>query len=185
MSIRKALLAASAGFIFSAAAHAQVFVIGGGLGGECYEQTTRTVNFNRADEICTRALKDEPMTRANRAATYANRGILRMRNGDYDSALSDYAQAIETQSDIGAIYLNQGAAFIYKRDFASAIESLDKAIALNSDQLYAAYYNRAIAREQSDDVPGAYYDFKQALELKPDWPAVEAQLERFIVEEAS
>lgn len=184
MSNRKALLALSATILIAASASAQVFVIGGGLGGDCYNETKNaTTSFKRAEKICTRALTEDPMTRANRAATFANRGILRMRHGEYDSSLQDFANAIEMQPELGAAYLNQGAAYIYKRNFPAAITALDQAIALNSDQIHAAYYNRAIAREQSGDVPGAYDDFKTASELMPDWPQVVAQLERFIVGE--
>lgn len=163
-------------------ASAQVFVIGNGLGAECYQSTKNsTASFVRADETCTRALREETMTRENRAATYVNRGVLRMRNGRYDTALQDYAQAIAMKPQLGAAYLNQGAAYIYQRDFVSAIAPLDRAIQLNSKDLFAAHYNRAIARENTGDVPGAYADFQKALELKPEWDLATLQLERFVV----
>lgn len=177
-----------AAFAFSASiacigtASAQVFVIGNGLGAECYQSTRNaSASFTRSEETCTRALREETMTRDNRAATYVNRGVLRMRNGQYDSALSDYSNALSLRPELGAAYLNQGAAFIYKKEFNSAIAPLNRAIDLNSEDLFAAYYNRAIARENTGDVPGAYSDFQKALELKPDWPLAQRQLERFVV----
>jgi len=176
-----ALLAIASVAVFSSAS-AQVFVIGNGLGAECYESTKQSsVSYNRANDTCTRALREETMTRENRAATYVNRGVLHMRNGKHAEALSDYNDAIELRPDLGAAYLNQGASYIYQRNFMSAIAPLDRAIQLNSADLFAAYYNRGIARENTGDVPGAYSDFKKALELKPEWDLAMRQLERFVV----
>jgi len=182
----KLMIAAAATALAAEAATAQVFVIGKGLGGECYQKTKNRFSNNfRAEEVCTRALTEQAMTRGNRAATHTNRGILRMRNGDYEDALADFNKAIEFNPDLGAAYLNQGAAHIYRRDFSTALISLDEAIARDSADLHAAHYNRAIAREHTGDIPGAYEDFLTALELKPGWELAEAQLTRFKVEDVS
>ncbi len=184
MGIRKFTIAIAAGLMFTGAATAQVFVIGSGLGGECYHSTqSRYSSFAEAERICTRALREEVMRSGNRAATYVNRGVMRMRNGRYDSAISDYARAISIKPEMGAAYLNQGAAHIHKRDFSDALAPLSKAIELNSIDLFAAYYNRAIAKENTGDVAGAYADFIKASELKPEWDLVEMQLSRFEVTE--
>ena len=178
------MIAAAASALAAEAASAQVFVIGNGLGGECYQKTKSKFYASRdAEKICTRALKEQVMTRSNRAATLVNRGVIRMRDGRYDEALADYDDAIELDDDLGAAYLNQGAAHIYVRDYNAAISSLDRAIALDSNDLFAAYYNRAIARESTGDVAGAFYDFQKSLELKPDWDLAARQLERFRFEE--
>jgi len=81
----------------------------------------------------------------------------------------------------GATYLNEGAAHILRKDFNSALVSLDKAIELDSHDLYAAYYNRAIAKENTGDIQGAYFDFKRADELNPDWDLAKRQMARFQV----
>ena len=108
-----------------------------------------------------------------------------MRAGRYDQSLKDYAEAIRLRPELGAAWLNQGAALIYKRDFGAAIAPLNKAIELNSTDLFAAYYNRAIARENTGDVEGAYADFKKSLELRPEWDLAERQLTRFVVTETA
>ena len=183
MFIKYGIAAVAAGIALTPLASAQVFVIGGGLGGECYQQTQlKYVSYNQAEETCTLALREETMSRSNRAATHVNRGVLRMRNGDYDKALSDFDDAKRIAPDLGAAYLNEGAAHIYKRDFEAALAPLDKAIELNSEDIFAAYYNRAIARENTGDVPGAYADFKTSLELKPGWELAQSQLNRFSVQ---
>lgn len=178
------LIAAIATSLAAEAATAQVFVIGKGLGGECYEKTkSNFYSVRTAENICTRAIEEQAMTRNNRAATFVNRGVIRMRDGRYDEAVSDYNTAIDLDPDLGAAFLNKGAAEIYLRDYSAALASLDRAIELDSHDLFAAHYNRAIAREGTNDVTGAYYDFKRALELKPDWDLAQRQLARFRVEE--
>ncbi|MEL6568121.1 MAG: tetratricopeptide repeat protein [Pseudomonadota bacterium] len=163
-------------------ASGQAVIIGGGLAKDCFMKVeAQSSRFIEVERTCTRALESETMTRSNRAATYVNRGIIRMRAGNYDSALTDYDRAINMEEELGAAYLNRGAAFILKGDFAAARASLDRAIALETNDLHAAHYNRAIARERTGDVTGAYYDFITASELKPDWPLPLRQLERFTV----
>lgn len=182
----KLIIAAAATALVAETASAQVFVIGNGLGGECYQKTKNDyISFRDADQTCTRALREQVMTRSNRAATYVNRGVLRMRAGKYDAALADYAEATDLNPELGAAFLNEGAAHIYRQDFAAALAPLDRAIELESADLFAAYYNRAIAKENTGDVSGAFHDFETALELKPGWDLAERQLTRFTVSDGS
>ncbi|MEM5517380.1 tetratricopeptide repeat protein [Henriciella sp. AS95] len=184
MSIyRLGSMLAAAG-LFTAAASAQVFVVGGGLAKECFDEAKSGKYIYRlAEETCSQALREETMSRENRAATYVNRGVIRMREGQYDGALSDYSRAVDLKPELGAAYLNEGAAHIYRKDFAAALSPLNRAIELDSTDIFAAYYNRAIAREQTGDVSGAYYDFQKALELKPGWELAERQLSRFTIKQ--
>lgn len=175
-------LAALALALVSPAAFAQVTVIGGGIAADCYEAAKfESVSPQEGERICTRAIESEAMKLSNRAATYTNRGVLRMRAGKYEAALSDYGIAKKLKPEIGETYLNEGAAYIFTGDFNSALDALNTAIELESSDIHAAYYNRAIAREKLGDVEGAYYDFKQALELKPDWELAAWQVSRFTV----
>lgn len=178
----RSLILAACAAALAPLATAQVTVIGGGIARDCYE----AVKFNigkasEAEAICTRALEHETLNVSNKAATYTNRGVLRMRQGSYDAALADYAKAKRLRPETGATWLNEGAAYIFKKDYNSALVSLEKAIELNSQDLYAAYYNRAIAREQSGDVEGAYFDFVKSKELNPNYTATDRQLSRFTV----
>ncbi|MEZ5945831.1 MAG: tetratricopeptide repeat protein [Hyphomonas sp.] len=176
------ILLAAAGALLVPAAMAQVSVFGGGLARDCYEAAFyQTVSAQEGEKICSQALSAETMKFENRAATFTNRGVLRMRLGKYEASLGDYDTAKRMKPDLGAIWLNEGAAYIFRKDYGSALASLDKAVELNSQDLYAAYYNRAIAKENLGDVAGAYYDFQKALELKPDFERAEWQLARFNV----
>ena len=179
---RFALLAASLLALSAPAASAQISVIGSGLARDCYEAALiGRVSEREGEKICTKAIEAEVMKIENRAATYTNRGVFRMRAGNYDAALSDYGVAKSLRPDLGAIWLNEGAAHIFRKDYSSALTSLDKAIALESQDLYAAYYNRAIAKENLGDLAGAYLDFQKALELNPEFERAEWQLSRFTV----
>ena len=180
----RTLLVAAVTTAMAGTAAAQVFVVGGGFAKECYDLArSGNYSFRSAEETCTRALREETMNRANRAATYVNRGVLRMREGDYEQALEDYGEAVSLQPELGAAYLNEGATHIYRKDFEAALEPLNRAIEFESVDIFAAYYNRAIARENTGDVSGAYYDFQKALELKPGWELAERQLGRFTVQQ--
>ncbi|MEZ5984878.1 MAG: tetratricopeptide repeat protein [Hyphomonas sp.] len=180
--IRLALLAVSFLSLSVPAASAQVSVIGGGIARDCYEAALYAkVSTQEGEKICTKAIEAEMMKTENRAATYTNRGVLRMRAGKYEAALTDYGVAKNLRPDLGAVWLNEGAAHIFLKDFDSALVSLDKAIELNSQELYAAYYNRAIARENTGDLAGAYADFQKCVELNPEFERAKWQLTRFTV----
>lgn len=164
-------------------AAAQVLVLGSGLGKDCYQAVKfAKTSLRSAEQVCTKALSAGNLDIRNRAATFVNRGIARMRDGRYDAALSDYASAENLNAKKGPLYLNRGAAHIYKKDFQSALADLNTAIELDSQDLFAAYYNRGIAKENTGDVQGAYFDFQKSLELNPEFKQAEVQLERFIVE---
>lgn len=170
------------GFLFActSGSSAQVTVIGGGLARDCYEAAK--FNIGRAADaevICTRALEVEALNLTNKAATHTNRGVLRMRQGKLDAALSDYAASKRINAENGATWLNEGAAYIMKQDYTSALASLDRAIEYDSPDLFAAYYNRAIAREQTGDISGAYHDLVRSKELNPDFARTDEQLARF------
>jgi tetratricopeptide (TPR) repeat protein len=165
------------------AAAAQVTVIGGGLAKDCYEAAKfGLLREADAETLCSRALEQEALNISNRAATFTNRGVLRMRQGKLDAALSDYASSKRISPNSGPTWLNEGAAYILKQDYNAALVSLDRAIELESLDLYAAYYNRALARERTGDVEGAYFDFVKSKELNPDYLPTDDQLARFTVQ---
>ena len=177
----KLYVLASLAFALSAPfASAQVAILGSGVSKDCYEAAKyQRVSAREGEDICTKALEAELMNITNKAATYTNRGVLRMRSGRLEAALSDYDIAKQMRPEEGATYLNEGAAHILRKDYTSALVSLDKAIQLNSHDLYAAFYNRAIAKENTGDIQGAYFDFKMADELNPESDLARKQMSRF------
>jgi tetratricopeptide (TPR) repeat protein len=167
-------------------ASAQMIVLGTGLSRSCYESALYGTSVSKTDiENCSKALTEMTLNREKRLATYVNRGILLMRDGQYDRALTDFDVAIKMDDTLGATHLNRGAALIYKTEYDAALDALNRAIELETKDLHAAYYNRALAYERKGDLTAAYYDLKKSLDLKPDFTPAAEQIDRYIVKEAS
>ena len=123
----------------------------------------------------------EACSKAARAGTFVNRGIMKMRRGEMVPAVADFDQAIRFEPRLGEIYVNRGAALIGQHRYADGLSDLNKGIGLGVEEPAKAYYNRALAYEGMDDVKSAYFDYQKAVELSPDWDAPKQQLTRFHV----
>jgi tetratricopeptide (TPR) repeat protein len=159
-------------------ATAGVIVLGSGLAQSCYKAAEHGKGSDTRD--CDRAL-EEPMVNHDRAATYINRSVLRLRKNDAHGALADCEISIRINSQLGEAFVNKGAALITLGRPQEAIESLNHGIALGAHKLHFAYYDRAMAREDVGDVQGAYQDYKRALEIAPGFEPAVQQLKRFRV----
>ena len=63
----RVLLCSLACLVCGATASAQVFVVGSGLARDCFDQVkSGNYSFRSADETCSRALREETLTRENR-----------------------------------------------------------------------------------------------------------------------
>ena len=168
--------------ILPVTASAQVLIIGGGAGKDCYQAVKFNLFPSQADEkTCTEAIQSASLDRESRAATFINRGIVRMRRGDYVASLEDYAKAEQLTPNAGALFLNRGAALIGTGQYDNALASLQKALDLETQDTHAAHYNMGIAQELLGEVELAYKSYQTALELKPDWALASNALERFTV----
>jgi tetratricopeptide (TPR) repeat protein len=171
-----ALLMATAG-----AAHAAVTVIGGGMAQACSQAAIGGESDYRFEKVCTEALDTEFMDTRDRAGTYVNRGVLKLRRGDYRQATRDFDSALKVMPGMGEAYVNRGAAAIGQHRYAEGLVDINKALALGVEEPAKAYYNRALAYEGLDDAKSAYFDYQKALEIEPDWNAPKEQLTRFKV----
>ena len=165
----------------TAAANAAVTVIGGGLAEACANAAITGKSDRRFEDLCTQALSGEIMNTRDRAGTYVNRGVMKLRRANYDAAVEDFNQAVRIKPDMGEGYVNRGAAAIGMRRYADSMTDLNKGIELGVDEPAKAYYNRAMAHEGLDDAKAAYFDYQKAVELSPDWNAPKEQLVRFKV----
>lgn len=170
---------------FAGSAHAQLVVLGKGHAAQCYDYAFSGNNGSRtALETCSNAL-DTVISRKDRAATYVNRGLLYMRKGDQEKAMTDYTSAIDIKPDLTQAYVNQGASFIRLKKFDAAIEALNTALEdKESPTRAAALYNRAIALDWKEDYKGAYFDLKEALGIRPDWTPALNLISRYEVRPA-
>lgn len=183
MNIRPFIIAASllAGAAFSGAS-AQVQVIGSSVGKDCFQAVKFNLSSSNSQiRTCTEAIKSGTLNRRDLAATLMNRGIAKMRGKDYIAALQDYSDARDIRPSMGAIDLNAGAALIGSGRPAEAIPLLKRSLELETQDPHMAYYNLGLAYDLTGDVESAYYAFKDALELKPDWELAQTQLQRYSV----
>lgn len=176
-------LAAGAGVLFLAgASQAAVTVLGGGMARGCSEAALAGESDARFETLCTQALEIEVLNLRDRAGTYVNRGVLKLRRKDFGGAQFDFDRAIQTKPDLGEAYVNRGAAMVGARRFADGLNDINKALELGVEEPEKAYYNRALAYEGLDNLKAAYFDYQKAVELKPEWDAPKRELARFTVE---
>jgi tetratricopeptide (TPR) repeat protein len=161
-------------------ARAVVLVIGGGAGSQCYATAEFGDPF-KAFELCTRALSDQEMSVRDRAATYINRSVVRLRVHDWSGALGDTDLSIARVRTFGEAYVNRGAALLNLGRPQEALADLDKAINIGLDKVHLAYYNRGLAKEKLNDTRGAYADYKKALDLDPTFSMAADELKRFSI----
>ena len=166
----------------STSAQASVTVLGGGLARDCSVAALKGESGVRYESLCTQALDTEMLSPRDRAGTYVNRGVFKLRRAEYAKASGDFNRAVELKPDLGAAYVNRGAAAVGAKRYADGLADLNKAIELGVDEPEKAYYNRALAFEGLDDLKSAYFDYQKALELSPAWEAPKRELARFSLE---
>ena len=175
------LVAAAVLALAATSAQASVTVIGGGMAQACSKAALGGETEAKFEAICTMALDSELLSLRDRAGTYVNRGVLKLRRKEFSSAQFDFNRAIETKPDLGEAYVNRGAASVGSRRFADGLTDLNKALDLGVEEPEKAYYNRALAYEGLDNVKAAYLDYQKAIELKPEWEQPKKELARFTV----
>lgn len=178
------LLAATAVAVALSAgsSEAAVTVLGGGMAHECSKAALNGMSDVKYEDFCTLALDSELLSLRDRAGTYVNRGVLKLRRKEFSSAQFDFNRAVQTKPDLGEAYVNRGAASVGARRFAEGLTDLNKALELGVDEPEKAYYNRALAYEGLDNMKAAYFDYQKAIELKPEWDQPKRELARFSVE---
>ncbi|KAF0106057.1 MAG: TPR domain-containing protein, partial [Hyphomonadaceae bacterium] len=154
-------------------------IIGNGLAETC-SITARLGNRDRsAENVCTQALEARDLIQRDQAATLVNRGIMRLRNGDYSLATADFNSAIQIVPGLGEAYVNRGAVLIKLGQYEASLVDLNKGIELGVEEPAKAYFNRALAYEGLDNLRAAYFDYRRASEINPEWQEPKTQLVRF------
>jgi len=161
---------------------AQLIVVGNALGNACWRAAEfGAMDLNIGYEDCTRALELPGMSFYNRAATYVNRAVIRMRAGDSGGALADATRASEMMPRLGEAHVNRGAALLNLMRPEEALTAIDTGLTEGSEKLHLVYYNRASAKYLLGDIPGAYYDFQRSVEIRPDFALAAKALTHFRV----
>ncbi|MGJ8560864.1 MAG: tetratricopeptide repeat protein [Litorimonas sp.] len=164
-----------------ALAHAQTVVIGQGAAQSCYQSAMMgDMGSRSAIRTCSEAF-ERGMSSHDKTATYVNRGVLQMRRGDLDKAVADYEKALDRDPKLAEAHINHGVVLYLQGDDAEALEAYNTAIALGTDKMAEALYNRALVYDRMENARGAYYDLKSVLALKPDWEDAKTALGRYTV----
>lgn len=182
MSIGRTLIAAALAAT-AVPAGAAVTVIGSSSARMCYEAADAHIMPSR-DSLgrCDEALATENLSDYDTVATYVNRGIVKLRLGDSDAAIVDFDSALARDPNQAEAYLNKGIALLRKPNrWAQAMPLFDTAIAKKTRRPALAYYGRGVANELGGNVKQAYYDYREASRIEPDWRDPRQELTRFSV----
>ena len=178
-----AVAAAAAALTAGLEARASVTVIGGGLAEACSKGALSGKADIRLEQMCTDALEKEMLNSRDRAGTYVNRGVLKMRRLKWAEATRDFNEAVRIRPNMGEAYVNRGAVAIGERHYAESLPDLNKGLALGVEEPAKVYFNRALAYEGLEDEKSASFDYQKAVELNPTWDAPKTELGRFHVQQ--
>jgi tetratricopeptide (TPR) repeat protein len=175
-----ALFAIIGAGVVATGAHAQaVTVLGGGAARECSNAALTGESGPRFEEACTIALTSEAHDRLDRAGTYVNRGVMKLRRKEFGGAKADFDSAIQTAPELGDAYVNRGAALLGQRRMAESLLDFNRALELGVQEPEKAFYNRALAQEHLGETAAAHLDYQRAIALKPEWELPRRELARF------
>lgn len=151
------------------AANGAVLTLGGALSHLCYQSALSADGRSAALEGCTRALDEESLATPDRAATYVNRGIVRMSGGRFTDADADFDAALRLQSGLPDAWLNKGFLRLRQGNGREALPLIQKGIDAGASRQALAVFARGVAHEQMGDYQSAYADLRQARQLEPGW----------------
>lgn len=184
-SLPIALTALAAIGALATTAYASTKVYGSGLATTCSKLAIAGVFDRQTLATCDLALETEALGRSDAAKTHVNRGIILLRREQFNKAADDFARAERLMPGLAEIYVNRGVVLIRQKKWTEALAQLDKGISMGPDELEKAHYNRAIVREQVDDIRGAYMDYLKASQLAPEWELPKKELARYTVRRAT
>ena len=166
----------------AAPASAGVMVVGSTDARLCFEAADSPLTPDFRDvRRCDEALAHDSLSQYEIVATRVNRGILRLRRGMVDEAITDFDEAMRLDPEQPEAYLNKGAALLRRQNASEALQLFTVALDRRTSRPAIAHYGRAIANEQLGNVRAAYNDYRAASELAPDWADPRTELLRFRV----
>ena len=180
--MKQAILASAAMLAMLGAAKAQVITSEvSGLGYDCFVHAKSATQSNEGLQVCSLALSQGMMVLRDTAATYDNRGVILVRLGRNDEAQSDFSRAIALRPELGDPYVNLGSILIRQHQYDQAIAQINMGLDRGISYPQVGYYDRALAQELAGRYKEAYYDYKKALELEPDFTLASDRLKDFVV----
>jgi tetratricopeptide (TPR) repeat protein len=93
-------------------------------------------------------------------------GIEKMFHSDYQQAVENFTQAIESKRDFAAAYSNRCLAYLQLEDYQNAIADCNQALDFAPNDV-EAYLNRGLAYYRQGDYQAVIADNNQVIALKP------------------
>lgn len=160
---------------------AMVTSVGAGAAKSCYKSAVASNSSAAAMTNCDTAIGQGALLHRDRVATFINRGILYMVRDDYPRAEADFQRAVAMDPGHADAWLNYGIAHYQQGKMGSATTMFERALTLRTRDPALAYFGRALVKEDTGDVRGAYADLRRAAALNPSWEAPALELRRFRV----
>ena len=179
--MRNLSLIAASTLILAGPAGAAVMTVGGGYARSCYEAADSQDARYQAFQLCSRALTEEALSRDDRVATLVNRGILHLRRSELREANADFDAALALDQTEAEAWLNKAIVHARFGNSVDALPLVQKALELKTHRPALAYFVRAMAYEDSGNIPAAYRDLQRARSLEPRWAEPAIELKRFKV----
>jgi lipoprotein NlpI len=180
--MRVHILIVSAALLAASAAQGQTVIsVGTGHAHDCFIYAKSGVQLQQGVMTCDTALRQDVLSRKDRAGTYDNRGVMLDMLGHTDAAASDFHAAIALEPGLGDAYVNLGSMLIKQGDQQAALERINTGLDLGMSYPHIGYYDRAVAEQMLGRFKEAYYDYKKALELEPNFAMASERLKDFTV----
>lgn len=144
----------------------------------CLNADLSSSELSRAKHACTRSLKASIPSYTLRSKILTKRGFIQLSDGKFKRACRDFSQAIKLDANNEYAVLGQGFTAVMDADYQGAVKYFNAGMA-DAKVKPLALYGRAMARELSGNVSGAYADYKAATVLLPSWNAPQNELVRF------
>ena len=134
---------------------------------QCFHESNNPISL-ASTRICSRAIREDNLSRRDLAATYTNRGIIFAAHGNFQRAMNDHNEAAELKPDLGKIYVNRGTVFHRLREYEKALAEYEKALKLEKVPKDIVEYNRALSLEKMKKISAAIKAIKSALRHNPN-----------------
>ncbi len=114
-----------------------------------------------------------------RCRAHIGLGNFAVRNGDFDEAIAQYEQALESDSHFAPAHVNLGALLAKKGDLSAAVAQIQQGIELAPDDA-APYYQLAIVLSAQGKNDEAIANFRKALKADPNFAPAKRSLEQLL-----